>query len=100
MMCQRAEGCEWFNWTNGTCPMTGKVITRCWMKKGKGSVKARAGGMTGPASCKHEKKRSCIENNKMYVGDGLNIWKRRVNNFGRQKTAARCQVLLNLQYIC
>jgi len=93
VMCQRAKGCEWFNWSNGTCPMTGKIITRCWMKKGKGNVMAKEGGMTGPARCKHEKKRSCIENNKMYVGDGLNVWKIRGNNFGRQKTAARCQDL-------
>ena len=60
---------------------------------------AKAGRMTGPARCKHEKERSCIESNKMYIGDGLNIWKRRGNHFGRQKTAARCQVSLNLQYI-
>merc|ERR1711970_925645 len=92
-MCQRAKGCEWFNWSNGTCPMTGKIISRCWMKKGKGNVIAKEGGMTGPARCKHEKKRSCIENDKMYVGDGLNVWKIRGNNFGRQKTAARCQDL-------
>ena len=93
VMCQRAEECEWFNWTNGTCPMTGKIITRCWMKSGKGNLKAKPGGMTGPARCKHEKKRSCIEDNRMYVGDGLNVWKIRGNNFGRQKTAARCQDL-------
>jgi len=93
MMCQRAEGCEWFNWSNETCPMTGKLMTRCWMKRGKGNVMAKAGRMTGPARCKHEKERSCIESNKMYIGDGLNIWKRRGNHFGRQKTAARCQDL-------
>ena len=57
---------------------------------------AKAGRMTGPARCKHEKERSCIESNKMYIGDGLNIWKRRGNHFGRQKTAARCQVSLKI----
>merc|ERR1712240_241257 len=63
------------------------------MKKGKGNGMFKAGGITGPKSCKPEKKRSCIENNMMYIGDGLNVWKRRGNNFGRQKTAARCQDL-------
>jgi len=93
VMCQRRKGCEWFNWSNGTCPRTGNVISRCWMKKGKGNGMFKAGGITGPKSCKQEKKRSCIENNMMYIGDGLNVWKRRGNNFGRQKTAARCQDL-------
>merc|ERR1712042_106095 len=55
VMCQRRKGCEWFNWSNGTCPRTGNVISRCWMKKGKGNGMFKAGGITGPKSCKPEK---------------------------------------------
>ena len=97
MMCQEAKDCEWFNWSNTTHPRTGKQITRCWMKTGKGDAKVdgMVGVITGPKYCELTNKRHCIERNRMYIGDGLNVWVRQRNNFGRQKTEARCQVILN-----
>ena len=99
MMCQEAKDCEWFNWTNHTCPMTGNLITRCWMKTGKGVAKMKTGAITGPKFCELKGKRNCIERDRMYIGDGLNVWVRRRNNFGRQKTEARCQVKIMNQQI-
>jgi len=98
MMCQEDARCEWFNWSNSTCAMSGKQITKCWMKTGKGNAKEIPGVITGPKYCKPE--RSCIERDRMYIGDGLNRWVRRKNNFGRQKTEADCQDLCKRTKYC
>jgi len=89
MLCQEAEMCEWFNWSNTTHPFP----TRCWMKRGKGKAKHMPGVTTGPKYCQQRENRQCIERNRMYIGDGLNMWKRRRNNFGRQRTEGHCQDL-------
>jgi len=96
MMCQEAEGCEWFNWSN----TTGNVMSRCWMKRGKGMAMEKTGVITGPKYCKQEENRRCIERNRMYIGDGLNVWNRRDNNFGRQKTESHCQELCKRTHGC
>eukprot|EP00091_Calanus_sinicus_P019900 TRINITY_DN5189_c0_g1_i2.p1 TRINITY_DN5189_c0_g1~~TRINITY_DN5189_c0_g1_i2.p1 ORF type:complete len:187 (-),score=42.38 TRINITY_DN5189_c0_g1_i2:102-662(-) len=93
MMCQEDKDCQWFNWSNFTSPETGEETTKCWFKTGKGFPKAMPGVITGPKYCEPHTHRHCIESGRMYIGDGLNVWKRRRNNFGRQKTAARCQDL-------
>eukprot|EP00092_Neocalanus_flemingeri_P037381 GFUD01040705.1.p1 GENE.GFUD01040705.1~~GFUD01040705.1.p1 ORF type:complete len:464 (+),score=104.46 GFUD01040705.1:119-1393(+) len=98
MTCQEDDSCEWFNWSNRTCPMSGKQITKCWMKRGKGNAKDMPGVITGPKYCKPE--RRCIERDRMYIGDSLNVWQRRKNNFGRQKSEAACQDLCRQTKYC
>jgi hypothetical protein len=66
------------------------MVPRCYLKMGKGKAIPLSGVTTGPKYCQPE--RSCIERGKMYIGDGLNVWKRGKNNFGRQKSEAACQV--------
>ena len=92
MMCQEDKDCKWFNWSNFSSPTTGKATTKCWFKTGKGNPMAMPGVITGPEYCEPHSHRGCIESDRMYIGDGLNVWKRRRNNFGHQKTAAHCQV--------
>ena len=91
-LCQQNAECEWFNWENTTDSETNTTVTKCWLKKGKGSGKKMVGVTTGPRNCLPKPERHCIEQGAMYIGDGLNLWVRRKNNWGRQKTAAACQV--------
>eukprot|EP00092_Neocalanus_flemingeri_P078861 GFUD01098179.1.p1 GENE.GFUD01098179.1~~GFUD01098179.1.p1 ORF type:complete len:542 (+),score=128.64 GFUD01098179.1:107-1627(+) len=98
MTCQEDASCEWFNWSNRTCPMSGKQITKCWMKAGKGNAKDMPGVITGPKYCKPE--RGCIERDRMYIGDPLSVWQRRKNNFGRQKSETDCQDLCRRTKYC
>ena len=41
IICQKKEGCTWFNWDG-----------ECYLKTGKGNKKEAEGKVTGPAQCK------------------------------------------------
>ena len=93
-LCQSVKDCEWFNWSNFTISDGEKWSTRCYLKSGKGKAKAKSGVTTGPKYCVSET--SCIEHGKLYIGHGFNYWQIRKNNFGGQKSAAKCQVRKSL----
>ena len=96
MLCQQEYDCQWFNWLNTTNDKDWKSSSRCYLKVGKGksdSSRKRLGVTTGPKYCQPTQRHQCIKRGIIYVGDGLNFWKQKRNNFGRQKTEVACQKL-------